>query len=67
MLIYYLKEKKMSVAQKIKELNSGFAAALEYADSIAVEADQDWENEVTIFSFEDGSKLKASYPDLTVV
>lgn len=57
----------MTIAQEIKGLQISFAAALEKADKIAVDADQDWENHTTVFQFSDGSKLKATFPELTVL
>ena len=57
----------MTIAQEIKGLQVSFAEALEKADKIAVDADQDWENHTTIFQFSDGSQLKAKFPDLTVL
>jgi len=57
----------MTIAQEIKGLQITFAEALEKADKIAVDADQDWEAHTTVFKFSDGSQLKAKYPDLTVI
>lgn len=57
----------MTIAQEIKGLEVTFVEALEKADKIAVDADQDWEEQTTIFKFSDGSQLKAKYPDLTVI
>lgn len=57
----------MTIAQKIKDSAGSFAEKLEEADKIAVDADQEWEQQTTTFKFADGSQLKASYPDITVV
>lgn len=58
----------MTIATKIAEdFNSDFAGGLEKADKLAEDRDQDWDNEATTFTFEDGSKLRCSYPTLEVV
>lgn len=53
----------MTIAQTFKDSNIPFGEVLEQADKIAVDADQEWENQQTTFKFADGSQLKAKYPD----
>lgn len=57
----------MTIAQKIKDSNGSFADKIAEADKVAVDADQEWELQQTIFKFKDGSQLKAKYPDINVV
>lgn len=57
----------MTIADEIKDSYSNFSRVLAVADKLAVDADQDWENNETVFKFKDGSQLKAKYPDLTVL
>ena len=56
----------MSIAEQIKQSDSDFLRVVENADTVAIDADQDWENQATTFVFSDGSKLKAQFPELTV-
>lgn len=57
----------MNIANQIKNNFSSFAQALEQADKVAVDAEQDWENSTTVFIFSDGSRLQANYPDMKVL
>ena len=57
----------MTIATQVKNNYSNFANALVHAEQIAVDAEQDWENQTTIFVFSDGSRLKAVYPEITVL
>lgn len=56
----------MNIAEQIKQSDSDFLRVVENADKIAIDADQDWENQETTFVFSDGSKLKAKFPEFTV-
>lgn len=53
----------MTIAQTLKDSDIPFIEIVEQADKIAVDADQEWEQQQTIFKFADGSQLKAKYPD----
>jgi hypothetical protein len=57
----------MTTAKQIKDNFKSFADATNEADKLAKDRDQDWDNETTVFIFEDGSKLKACYPFLEIV
>ncbi|WP_186211148.1 hypothetical protein [Burkholderia gladioli] len=57
----------MSIAQQIADQFKNFADATNEADRLARSADQDWENETTVFKFSDGSALKACHPFVEVV
>lgn len=50
----------MTTANEILMSSRNAAAGVEAAEKVAAKTDQDWENEATIFSFEDGSVLVAS-------
>ena len=50
----------MTIAQQIATMAGGYAAKLNEADRLAVDRDQDWENESTLFTFADGSKARGS-------
>ena len=54
----------MSIAEQIKQSDSDFLRVVDNADNIAIDAYQDWENQVTTFVFSDGSQLKAKFPEL---
>lgn len=56
-----------TIAEDIKQKYSAFEKAVEFADNIAIDAEQDWENQQTIFKFKDGSQLLAKYPELKVI
>lgn len=56
----------MSIAEQIKQSDSDFLRVVDNADNIAIDAYQDWENQVTTFVFSDGSQLKAKFPELIV-
>jgi hypothetical protein len=57
----------MNTALTIKENFKDFASATNEADKLAIDKDQDWDNETTVFIFEDGSKLKSCYPEVEVL
>ena len=46
-----------SIAENIKENASSWYVALHWASQIAVEENQDWENGISTFTFEDDSRL----------
>lgn len=56
-----------TIAEQIAAEFKSFADASNVADRLAVSKDQDWENETTISTFADGSKLSQCYPFSTVV
>lgn len=56
-----------TIAQQIAAQFKSFADATNEADLVATSKNQDWENETTIFTFEDGSALKACHPIVEVV
>lgn len=53
----------MTIAQSLKDSDMPFDEVVEQADTLAVDADQEWEQRQTTFTFGDGSYLKAKYPD----
>lgn len=62
------KEMKMTtIAQQLKAECKSAADVMERAEQMRADADQDWENETTTYTFEDGSKLAVSYPLFDVV
>jgi len=52
----------MKTAHAIKTMCDTAHAALALAENLAVSVDQDWQNEATIFTFEDESRLEFSGP-----
>jgi hypothetical protein len=62
-----LEMKMTTIAQQIAQNFKNFADATNEADRLACDKDQDWENETTVFKFEDGSALKACHPFVEVV
>ena len=55
----------MKTAQEIKLKCKNSAEAMEMAGKL-VDGDQDWDNEKTTYTFEDGSQLVCSGPDFWV-
>ena len=47
-----------TIAQHIKNTSANYRDALLLADQVAINHEQDFENETTILIFEDDSKLK---------
>lgn len=56
-----------TAAQQIAARFADYDDATNEADRIAMRTDQDWENETTVFTFADGSQLKACHPFIEVV
>ena len=54
----------MTTANEILMTARNSTEGMEAAEKLATKTNQDWANEVTIFSFEDGSTLVASGPQL---
>jgi hypothetical protein len=54
----------MTTANEILMTSRNCAAGMEAAKKVATKTNQDWKNEATIFSFEDGSTLVACGPQL---
>jgi len=52
----------MKTAHAIKTTCDTSLAALALAETLAVSVDQDWQNETTVFTFEDESRLEFSGP-----
>ena len=58
----------ITIADRLVSLSDGkFSSVTNRADEIAVDKDQDWENEATTFIFNDGSKLRCSSVDYSIV
>ena len=60
------RKKKMTIAQTVKEGSLSFLEIIKKADHVAVDTDQDWDEQKTVFTFADGSKLEAQYPNIKV-
>jgi len=56
----------MKTAHVIKTTCDTAHAALALAETFAVSVDQDWQNETTVFTFEDDSRLEFSGPHFEV-
>ena len=54
----------MSQAHEIMMSSPDAASAIERAEQGATDTEQDWDNERTIFTFEDGSVLLVSGPQV---
>jgi hypothetical protein len=54
-----------TTASKIAQLSA--YEAMQQADQTAVEVDQDWDAGVTVYTFEDGSRLRVQDIDVSVV
>ena len=57
---------KMNIAQQIKNTFKTSAASFEECEKLGT-ADQDFENETTTYTFEDGSKLQHNNSEIKVV
>lgn len=55
----------MTTAAEILATSRNSTDGMNTAESVATSTNQDWDNEATIYSFEDGSVLVASGPQLT--
>ena len=55
-----------TIAQQLKAECKSASDVMERAERMRADADQDWENETTIYTFEDGSKLVVSGPSFDV-
>lgn len=55
-----------TIAQQLKSECKSAADVMERADQMRAEADQDWDNETTTYTFDDGSKLVVSGPSFDV-
>jgi hypothetical protein len=61
------KENSMTTtAQAILSSSKSAADVLDRATAMKADADQDWENETTVFTFEDGSKAWVSATEFDV-
>jgi hypothetical protein len=52
----------LTIAQQIIANNEDSVDRVLVAHNLATEKDQDWDNETTIFTFKDNSKMKYCYP-----
>lgn len=59
--------KMSTIAQKINEECSSAADVMERSEIIGADTDQDWENETTTYTFDDGSKIVVSGPSFEVL
>ena len=50
--------KNLTIAQSLKIANNSVSEKLKIADELAIDADQNWDEESTVFTFEDNSQLK---------
>lgn len=58
----------MSEATEFLKNNGTDAATVMAAlDAAEIESEQDWENEATVWTFDDGSKIKVSGPVVEVL
>ena len=55
-----------TIAQQLKSECKSAADVMERADQMRAESDQDWDNETTTYTFDDGSKLVVSGPSFDV-
>lgn len=55
-----------TIAQQLKAECKSAADVMERADKMRAEADQDWDNETTTYTFKDGSKIIVSGPSFAV-
>jgi hypothetical protein len=55
-----------TIAQQLKAECKSAADVMERADKMRADADQDWDNETTTYTFEDGSKMVVSGPSFDV-
>lgn len=56
-----------TTAQQLKAECKSAADVMKRAEQMRADADQDWDNETTTYTFEDGSKLEVSGPLFDVV
>ena len=55
----------MNIAQEIKKaVGNDLNAAIEAAEKLEHEVDQDWDNEKTTFTFTDGSQLACTFDEI---
>jgi frataxin-like iron-binding protein CyaY len=57
---------KMTIASEMRERITDINELICEAEMMCIDSDQDWDNEVTTFAFEDNSKLVINNDDVAI-